>query len=266
MPNESSSGKKIQKIAGNHQKCWLWGRHAVTETLRAGKWLPLQVLLSDELESQENQTTKQLCQKLHIPVEIVSSARLKQLGRSSEHQGYLAKMPEFQYESLNETLEKLSEPLLLILDRIQDPHNFGAILRSAEVLGVDAVILGEREQVGVTTAVARSSAGAVNHLPVIRVDNLATTLQSLRSREFTLVGTSLEESEGLAQTDFRGSVGIVIGNEGRGVSDKLLRLCNKRIRIPQQGKLDSLNAAVAAGIIMYEASSQRHPEISPPSN
>jgi len=258
MPKDRRSGKKIQKIAGNHQKCWLWGRHVVTEAVRAGRWLPTRIILDEELSEAEKHSFGELCNKRDISVEYKTSARLKQLCKSSEHQGYLARMPEFSYEKFEQSLSKLKEPLILILDRLQDPFNFGAMLRSAEVLGADAVLIGTQEQVGVTTAVARSSAGAVNYLPVMQVENLSQAVMKLREIDFKVIGTSLEESQSLSETDLTGPVAIVIGNESRGVAAELLELCTDRIKIPQQGRLDSLNAAVATGVIMYEASLQRN--------
>ncbi|MAT16720.1 MAG: 23S rRNA (guanosine(2251)-2'-O)-methyltransferase RlmB [Planctomyces sp.] len=249
--------KRKQKLAGNHQKCWLWGRHLVTETMISGRWIPRKLILSEELSQTELTQIQTAAERQHVPVELAPPARLKELCRSGEHQGYVAQMPEFTCLEFSEFLKKMSAGKigpLLILDRIQDPQNLGAMLRSAEVLGASAVIIGAQEQVGVTTAVARSSAGAINHIPVVQVSSLLATIRRLHSIGFQIVGTSLAESVPLSADLFQSKVAILIGNESTGVAPELLEACNLRVRIPQSGQLDSLNAAVAAGILLYAVS------------
>ncbi|MCA9042181.1 MAG: 23S rRNA (guanosine(2251)-2'-O)-methyltransferase RlmB [Planctomycetaceae bacterium] len=249
--------KQKSKLAGSHQKCWLWGRHLVTETVTSGRWIPRKLILSEDLGQNDLTQLKLALEKNPIPVEKAPPARLKALCRSGDHQGFLAQMPEFEYESFEDFLKNL-EPInsapLLILDRIQDPHNFGAMLRSAEVLGACGVIIGQKQQVGVTTAVARASAGAVNHLSIVRVDNLLGSIHQLSERGFQITGTSLTDSVEMVPDIFKPPVGILIGNEATGVAPELLDACHERVRIPQSGRLDSLNAAVATGIMLYAAS------------
>jgi 23S rRNA (guanosine2251-2'-O)-methyltransferase len=147
--------------------------------------------------------------------------------------------------------------LCVLLDRVQDPYNFGAMLRSAEVFAADAVFIGEREQVGVTSMVARSSAGAVNRVPIVRVAELEAAADRLRARGLTLVGAS-EKGEGiLTGVDFTRPVAVMIGSEGVGIRDSLTSRCERLVRIPQAGRIGSLNAAVAASIFLYEARRQR---------
>ncbi|MEZ6045315.1 MAG: 23S rRNA (guanosine(2251)-2'-O)-methyltransferase RlmB [Planctomycetaceae bacterium] len=250
------SAQKRKKLAGNHQKSWLWGRHLVMETVTSGRWIPRNLILSEDLSQNELTQLLSCCDKYNIPVSRESSARLTELCRASDHQGYLARMPEFRYENFSDFQKKIAATTsgtILILDRIQDPHNLGAILRSAEVLGASGLILGTRHQVGITTAVARASAGAINHLPVVQVEGLLETVRLLQELNFKVVGTALQNSEPLNADSFGPRNAILIGNESNGVASELLDACNLRVRIPQSGQLDSLNAAVAAGILLYAA-------------
>jgi 23S rRNA (guanosine2251-2'-O)-methyltransferase len=149
--------------------------------------------------------------------------------------------------------------LLLILDAIQDPHNFGAILRSADAMGMSGVFVGKTGQAEVTSLVARSSAGAVNHISLAQVDDLAGLAELLQSRGVQILGASEKEGIPADQCDFRRPTALVIGNEGIGIRPELLRLCDARVTIPQHGHVGSLNAAVSAGILLYEARRQRGP-------
>ncbi len=174
---------KHQPLLGNHQRCWLWGRHVVLETLKAGKWPVYELQFARELPEDERNFASRLAEELGIPYKLETSDGLRRLCKSQEHQGYLAKMPPYPYEDLSDLEQRWPRnPLLLVLDGIQDPYNFGAILRSAEVLGVDAVVIGTRNQTEVTSQVARSSAGAVNHLSIIRASDLALVLKTWKDR------------------------------------------------------------------------------------
>jgi 23S rRNA (guanosine2251-2'-O)-methyltransferase len=250
--------QKKGTLLGSHQKCWLWGRNTVLETLRAGRWRPVELRLSEELPAADVGAVAELVGTAPIPLHRDPAARLAQLCGSREHQGYLAKMPEFPYDAPEGVLAGLSDnPLCLVLDGIQDPHNFGAVLRSAEVLGVDAVFVGEVRQVDVTSQVVRSSAGAVNFVRLSRVSALPHLLANLKSRGLSVVGASEKGSVAPAECDLKRPTALVIGNEGTGLSDEVLAVCDERIAIPQHGRVGSLNAAVAAGILVYEAKRQR---------
>src|SRR5205085_793916 len=153
--------RKPQPLLGSHQRCWVWGRNAVLETLAAGRWIPLEVRLADRLPADKVATVRRLTDPTGIPVLIEPAVRLRQLCGSDEHQGYLAKMPPFPYDDADALIARRPpSPLYVVLDGIQDPFNFGSMLRSAEVLGTDAVFLGRERQVEVTSHVARSSSGA----------------------------------------------------------------------------------------------------------
>lgn len=168
-------------------------------------------------------------------------------------------MPPYPYVELEAALSRAkSPPLVVILNRIQDPHNFGAILRSAEVFGVDAVIVGEASQCEVTPHVARSSAGAVNYLPIVRMPDLAACPAGLWGHSQILTYAAIGAT-GMAahQCDLRAPCAIIIGNEGSGIDRPLLDAAKGRISIPQSGRVESLNAAVAAGVLLYEVQRQR---------
>lgn len=251
--------KSNRKLMGSHQKSWIWGRHLVRETLSAGVWPIVELLVSEDLSHDELADVKALAAKQRTSIEIQPAARLTQLGHTGEHQGYLAKMPRYPYREPESLVADLhSSGAFLLLDRIQDPHNFGAIIRSAEVLGMDGVFVGAHEQVAVTSQVARSSAGAVNYLPIAQTDDLAGWAGRLQSEfGYELLGAHQDAATELWDCDLTRPVVFVIGNEGSGMRPELVDRCDRLIRIPQQGRVQSLNAAVAAGIVCYETRRQR---------
>ncbi len=247
------------ELLGNHQKCWLWGRHAVMETLRAERWPVLELHVSNELPIEDQQFASEWALRQQ-QVDLIRSApaRLTQLARTKEHQGFLAKMGTFPFERVEDVLAAAKpRPLFGILDGLQDPHNFGAVIRSAHVLGADALIVPAHGQVEITVQVARSSAGAVNHLPIAQTDDLLKLAALLRARGVRLFGASQNASRPLFDCDFTGPAAIVIGNEGSGIQPDLLAACDELVTIPQFGVVESLNAAVSAGILFYEAQRQR---------
>lgn len=253
-------GKGKRKLLGNHQKCWIWGRNLVTETLRAGQWLPVDLLLSEEVAPSERQPVEESARACGVPFELVEPARIKQLCGTAEHQGFAARMPEFPYAAETELpaiVGENSPALLLVCDRIQDPYNFGAILRSADCFGIDAVIIQETQQVGVTSLVARSSAGAVNTVPIIRHPSLPGLAAELSELGVALAACSEKASQDVFDVDLTQPTALIVGNEGTGISTDLLGAVNVSIRIPMHGSIGSLNAMVAASVTLYEAQRQR---------
>jgi len=251
-------GKGKQSLLGNHQRCWIWGRNAVRETLLAGRWRMHDLWLADGLPAAELAEARGLGLALGAAVRVLPAAEIEATCRSAEHQGYAARMTEFPYRDAAEVLANLpAKPLCAVLDGIQDPCNFGAILRAAEVLGVDAVFIAAAGQVGVTSMVVRSSAGAVNRLPLAVVDDLVALVAELKARGMRVAGASEKAAELLAGFDFSAAAVVVIGNEGRGPRPEILAACDALVRIPQAGRIGSLNASVAAGICFYEARRQR---------
>jgi 23S rRNA (guanosine2251-2'-O)-methyltransferase len=258
MVERSRRGKGKHKLLGSHQRCWLWGRNLVSETLSAGKWPILELYLADDLPPEQLQRSRAQAASQGVPVQVGSRDALQRLCHSSEHQGYLAKMPPFPFADAEQVLAaRLAQPLCLVLDSIQDPHNFGAMLRSAEVFGVDAAFIGAQRQVEVTSHVARSSAGAINRIPIARVDDLAGMASRFAEVGIDVVGASEKAERTADRYDFRRPTAIVIGNEGTGITPALAARCTELVRIPQYGAIGSLNAAAAAAILFYEARRQR---------
>lgn len=254
--SKRQSGKRA--VMGNHQRCWIWGRQAVLETLRAGRWPILELHLSDALPAVDLDRARRLAEKLDIAIQIESPTTLARICRADDHQGYLTKMPPFPYEDADALLKcRPQQPFYLLLDQIHDPFNFGAMLRSADALAVDAVYVSTAGQCEVTSLVARASAGAVNFVRLARVPDLGNWIQTLRQAGIVVVGTASNAKEDVSQHDFRGSAAIVLGNEGAGVRSEILDICDARVGIRQRGHVGSLNAAVAAGIFLYEVSRQR---------
>lgn len=257
MVERSRRGRKKRKLLGNHQRSWLWGRNLVQETLATGRWPILELYVDGELPDADLQQIAERANSLDVAVNVVDRDKLRQLSHTSEHQGYLALMGEFPYSSPAELLNSTSDStLFLILDGIQDPFNFGAILRSADGFGVQGVFIGESTQVPVTSMVARSSAGSVNRVRIARTSNLPELAATMRSRNLQLIGASEKADQLLSSCNFRRGTTIVIGNEGQGISPALLGECEQLVQIPLLGKLASLNAAVAAAIFCYEARRQ----------
>ena len=251
MPKKKSKDGK--KLLGNHQKSWIWGRHAVTEILEAGRWPIAELYLSDQLDSSELQATSKQAALHGYPIKNAPPERLKELCKSGEHQGYLAKMLEYPYAKLGE-LEALAQDsgsVIAILDCIQDPYNFGAIIRSAEVLGVSGILISNTNQVGVTSMVARSSAGAVNHLPIAQSSDLVTAAKKLQDAGMHLIAATEKDATSLRDFTFSGPAAIILGNEGEGIRQELLTLADARVTIPQSGKVQSLNVAAAAAILFH---------------
>ena len=252
--------KGKQRLLGNHQKCWIWGRNPVLETLRAGRWPILELWLAADLTDEPVPEALACAERLKIPVTRGSSEDLIRLCHSAEHQGFLAKMGEFPYAT-EDLLFEAGGPgatsFYLLLDGVQDPHNLGAILRSAEVFGATAVVLAGSGQVGVTRQVARSSAGAVNRVTLVQTDDLPALAGRLRGAGVTVVGASEKADETIDQFDWRRPVALVVGNEGHGHSAEMTGQIEAWVRIPQDGQIGSLNAAVAAAIGCYEIRRQR---------
>ncbi len=254
---KSASNQSAPKPLGNHQASWIWGRHLVQETLQSRVWPILELWLAEDLPEEEVAPIQKLAEDAEISVNRAARRALVSRCRGEDHQGFAARMAEYPYQAAESVLAKTSRwPLTIALDRIQDPFNFGAMLRSAEIFDATGVIIGSREQVGVTSQVARSSVGAVNRLQIARVPELATFLGTLPST-LTIVSASEKATTTIDEFDFCRPTLLVIGNEGRGISDEVAKHCRGSVRIPQQGTLNSLNAAAALAIICYEARRQQ---------
>ncbi len=198
-----------------------------------------------------------------IRVERVDRARLERLAEGGVHQGVVAEAREFQYLELEALVEQAGAaspaPLLVLLDGIQDPHNLGAIVRSAHALGAQGVVLQKDRAAAVTPAVVKASAGAVLHTPVARVTNLSRALEALKKAGYWSCALDPEGDRPPWKADLKGALAVVVGAEGAGVRPGVLGHCDFRLRIPMAGQVDSLNASVSAGVLLYEVARQRSP-------
>ena len=242
----------------NHQKSWLRGHNAIVEALEAGRWLPHELVLSDSLAQELSGPIIDSASVLQVPYELAPHERLTQLCGARDHQGVIALMPRFPYFDVESVIEQAESPaLFLILDRLQDPFNFGAVCRSAGVFGVDGIFVAETGQADVNSQVARSSAGAINRLRIARARNLCETVNQLKASGIRTVATSPHAERHIDQLDCTVPLSVIVGNEGAGVGDDLLKQCDELVTIPQATSFESLNAAVSTGIVLYEIHRQR---------
>jgi len=237
----------------------LYGRNAVIEALRAGRRHIQRILLADTAHGVD--ALIGLARSHRVPVEHVQRHQLDRL-IDSHHQGVVAEADTFAYVTLDALLERgaadAAPPLLLALDSLQDPQNFGTLLRTALAVGADGVLLPEHRAVSVTPAVSNASAGAVEHLAVARVTNLVRTLRQLKTHEMWVYGLALEARQPLWSTDLRGPVVLVVGSEGSGLGRLVREACDALISIPMaSSSIQSLNASVAGSLALYEVFRQR---------
>lgn len=260
MPAKRRSRRR--QLNASHQRNWLVGRHAVLETLRANRWPVSSLYASPRLQEAARLELEALATASHLKVEAVSDERLTELCHAEHHQGLAARMGNFPYDSVDWLLQQLQQPedqprLVIVCDRIQDTFNFGAILRSADAAAATAVVIGTQSQAAVTPQVARSSAGAVNHLPIVLTDDLTDLMQQLQDTGLLIAAASEKASGVIWDSAIDRSVALIIGNEAQGVAPELMNVCDTPLRIPMMGSVDSLNAAVAAGILMFELRRQQ---------
>lgn len=236
-------------------KQWIFGKHAVREALRSKQQLQ-KVFVAEGLNQQDRSEIIQALQDQQVPYQWVPRSRLDQLASGGNHQGIVAQMAAYSYAQIEDCFERAQErqeaPFFLILDGIEDPHNLGSILRTADASGVHGVIIPKRRAVGLTPIVAKTSAGAIAHVPVVRVPNLNQLVERLKQHGLWIVGSDGAAQQLYHQVTYNGPVGLVIGNEGRGIRPSLKKKCDYLVRLPMRGEIHSLNASVAAGVLMYE--------------
>ncbi len=235
----------------------LAGRNPIREALRAGRDIEKLLVLKGELSGSAREIV-QMARDAHIVVQEVEKVRLDELAHN--HQGLIAFASAYQYSTVEAMLEeaaaKNEDPFLILLDGVTDPHNLGAIIRSAECVGAHGVIVPERRSVGLTPAAVKASAGAIEHMKVARVTNLSRLIDDLKARN---VWTYALDMDGVdyEKVNFKGGVALVVGSEGEGVSRLVVEHCDQKVSLPMAGHIDSLNASVAAGIMMYRVLSSR---------
>ncbi len=237
----------------------LEGRHSVLEAFRAGQ-LVERLLIQKGCKDGPVLTILREAKKAGVMVDFVPKDRLDHMSETGRHQGVIANMSAFHYSTIEDMFalaEKKGEaPFFFVLDGIEDPHNLGAIIRTANLAGAHGVIIPKRRAVGLTAAVVKASAGAVHYTPVAKVTNLVTTMEELKERGMWFACADME-GEVMYRTNLTGSLGLVIGNEGTGVSRLVKEHCDYVASIPMKGDIDSLNASVAAGVLAFEVVRQR---------
>ena len=235
------------------------GRNAVLEALRAGKPIDKLYVL-DGCPDGPVRTIIREAKKGDTIINYVKKERLDQLSETGHHQGVIAMAASYEYATVEDILEKAKEkgeaPFIFVLDNIEDPHNLGAMIRTANLAGAHGVIIPKRRAVGLTSTVARTSAGAINYTPVAKVTNLKQTMEQLKKEGMWFVCADMDGTP-YYQMDLKGSMGLVIGNEGEGVSRLIKETCDFVASIPMKGDIDSLNASVAAGVLAFEIARQR---------
>ena len=235
------------------------GRNAVLEAFRSGKCVD-KLFILDGCQDGPVRTIAREARKTDTIINYVSKERLDQLSETHAHQGVIAQVAAYDYSTVDEILARAEEkgeaPFLIILDNVEDPHNLGAIIRTANLAGAHGVIIPKRRAVGLTSTVAKTSAGAINYTPVAKVTNIVRTIEELKEKGIWFVCADMG-GETMYDLDLTGPMGLVIGNEGEGVSRLVKETCDFVASIPMKGDIDSLNASVATGVLAYEIVRQR---------
>ena len=235
------------------------GRNAVLEAFRSGKTIDKLFILDGCQDGPVKSITRE-AKKHDTIINYVAKERLDQLSETGKHQGVIAISAAYDYAEVDDILKKAEEkgeaPFIIILDGIEDPHNLGAIIRTANQAGAHGIIIPKRRAVGLTPTVARTSAGAINYTPVAKVTNITQTIKDLKEKGMWFVCADMDGTT-MYDLNLTGSIGLVIGNEGEGVSKLVKENCDMIASIPMKGDIDSLNASVATGVLAYEIVRQR---------
>lgn len=257
--NKRTNSKTVEQVDKSENEDFVFGRHMALEAIKSGRGNKL--FIQDDLKGDKITQLKETAQNKSVPVKWVPKSKLDNLSDGHNHQGIVLGVTPYEYldldELLQQTLAKNPEPFFILLDGLEDPHNFGSILRTADATGVDGVIIPKHRAVGITSVVAKTSTGAVEHVPVARVTNLAQSVATLKSQGFWIFGTAMEGGD-YRQWNTSGKIALIIGNEGKGMSSLLQKEVDEMLNIPMCGHVQSLNAGVAAGLLMYEVFRNRH--------
>ncbi|NDI36971.1 23S rRNA (guanosine(2251)-2'-O)-methyltransferase RlmB [Chengkuizengella sediminis] len=240
---------------------YIAGKHSVLEAMRSQRSIH-KIWIADQTQKSSIQPILTEAKNSGAILQYVDKKKLDQMVPDIKHQGVVAQVASYQYAEVDDILsaaaEKNETPFFLILDEIEDPHNLGSILRSCDCTGVHGVIIPKRRSAGLTASVSKTSAGAVEHIPVARVTNLGQTIDKLKKQGIWIAGADVSAEENIYRTDLTLPIGIVIGNEHKGIGRLIKEKCDFLIKLPMYGQINSLNASVAAGVIMYEVVRQRH--------
>ena len=236
------------------------GRNSVIELLESGRDINKIFIAEGEKHGSINKIIA-IARQRKILISEISKTKLNQMAQTENNQGVIAVVPPFDYCEVEDILEeannKKEKPFILILDGIEDPHNLGSIIRTAETAGVHGIIIPKRRAVAVNATVSKVSAGAVEHIKIARVNNINETIKLLKDNGVWVYGTDMQASKYYYEEDYRGAVAIIIGSEGFGMNRLVKENCDFLVKIPMKGKITSLNASVSSGIVMYEVVKQR---------
>lgn len=239
---------------------YIFGKHSVVEALKSGRAIH-NIWIAEGTRHRQMADVLTIAKKNRVPMQHVPRQKLAQLAQTNHHQGVVAAVAAYEYATIDDlfkvAVKRQEMPFFLLLDELEDPHNLGSILRTADATGVHGVIIPKRRAVGLTQAVARASTGAIEYVPVARITNMARTIDELKERGLWFVGTDADAKDDYRTTDFDMPVGLVIGSEGKGISRLIKEKCDFLTRIPMVGHVSSLNASVAASILMYEVYRRR---------
>lgn len=242
-----------------YEELTIEGRNAVLEAFRSGKTIDRLFVLKG-CQDGPVRTIIREAKKHDTILDYVEKERLDQLSETKKHQGVIAFAAAYEYAQVEDMLkaaeDKQEDPFLIVLDNIEDPHNLGAIIRTANLAGAHGVIIPKRRAAGLTATVAKASAGALNYTPVAKVTNISQTIKDLKARGIWFVCADMD-GESMYRLDLKGPIGLVIGSEGEGVSRLVKENCDFTASIPMAGEIDSLNASVATGVLAYEIVRQR---------
>lgn len=245
----------------NGQSEFIIGRHPAVMALKSDQEIN-KVFLQKGLKADAIAEIIHLAKGRQLIISNVPKTKLDQLTAGQNHQGVVLAVAAYQYATVDDLFaraaEKNEEPFFLLLDELADPHNLGSILRTADAAGVHGIIIPKRRAVGLTAVVAKTSTGAIEHVPVARVTNLVQTAKELQKRGVWLFGTDMQGTD-YRRWDARGPVALVIGNEGKGIAPLLKKTCDEMLTIPMVGHVQSLNASVAASLLIYQGFTSRHP-------
>lgn len=255
---EDLSTRKVEEVKSaenNIREDLIEGRNAVIEALKSDRTIE-QIMVSKGDKEGSINVIIALAKEKKIVVKEVDRKKLDSMSQTGVHQGVIAVVTPYKYCDVQEILKyaesKNEDPFLIILDEIEDPHNLGSIIRTAELCGVHGIIIPKRRNVGITPTVYKTSAGAIEYMKIAKVTNVNVTIDELKSKGIWVYGADMNGQEYSYKANFKGAVALVIGNEGRGISKLTKEKCDVIVKIPMVGKLNSLNASVAAGIMMYE--------------
>ncbi len=257
---EQFTDRPEETVDSEYLEGMLEGRNAVQEALRSGRTIDKVFIAAGDTDRNLARLAAQ-AKEAGAVVVPVDRRKLDQMSQTHSHQGIIAQAAAHAYATLDEVFEAArqrgEEPLIVVCDELSDPHNLGAILRSAECAGAHGVVIPKRRSVALTPVVAKASAGAVEYMPVVRVANIPTALKEMQERGVWVYGTAADGEKELYEADLKGGTAIVIGNEGVGMGRLVRETCDVLVRVPMKGRISSLNASATAAILLYEAVRQR---------